>query len=134
MIAAGALPIIDPDVISSGNTKIQTTAFNLWTARTTWINTTLSKITTEAGTVTVLLTRFDQLVSHYIGTIDVASVAVSDANGSDISATLGPLFLEFLTPFGCLAAQPLSTAAAASPAILLPSEWDDIFAILLETQ
>ena len=133
--AAGALPIVDPDVISSGNTKVQTTAFSLWTARTTWINTTLSKITTEANTVIVPLTRFDQLVSHYIGNVDIASLAANDANGSDISAPLAPLYLDLdALRFLALCRQLLSTAAGTSPAFLLPSEWDDIFAILLETQ
>jgi hypothetical protein len=89
--AAGALPIIDPDIIDKGNIKSQAAtspAFALWTARQTWIATTLSTITHASEAQTNLLTRFDQIVQTFVGDINLTALAARDANGEDVSTEL----------------------------------------------
>jgi Tc toxin complex TcA C-terminal TcB-binding domain len=130
--ATGALPIIDPDVIDKGNIKTQTAtipAFALWTARQTWIATTLTAVTHAAETQTNPLARFDQIVQTYVGNINLAALAARDANGEDVSPDLGAFTLD-LGAFRFLArCRELLVAGT-----LLESEWQDVYAILLQAQ
>jgi len=129
---SGALPLIDPDVIGAANFTNQAAsnpAFALWTARTNWGATTLAQITQDGAAQTAPLTLFNQLVLKYVGTIDIAGLMAIDANGGDISAALAPLLLD-LDAFRFLAL----SLQLLSAGTLLDSEWQDIFAILLETQ
>src|SRR4029077_18056674 len=95
--ATGALPIIDPDVIDKGNLKTQAAtnpAFALWTARQTWIATTLTAITHAAETQTNPLARLHQIVQIYVGKIDLTALAARDVNGEDVSPALGAFTLD----------------------------------------
>jgi hypothetical protein len=131
-VPAGALPIIDPDLIGAPNFTnpvASNPAFALWTTRQSWVTTTLAQITQDGAAKTAPLALFNQLVSKYIGSIDIADLAATDANGGDISGTLAPLYLDLdAFRFLALCLQLLSAGT------LLDSEWQDIFAILLETQ
>jgi Tc toxin complex TcA C-terminal TcB-binding domain len=130
--ASGALPLIDPDVIGAANFTNQIAsnpAFALWTTRTNWVNTTLAQITQDGAAQTAPPTLFNQLVLKYVGNIAIADLASTDANGGDISDALATYFLDLdAFRFLALSLQLLSAGA------LLDSEWQDIFAILLETQ
>jgi hypothetical protein len=130
--AAGALPIIDPDEIDKGNIKTQAAtnpAFALWTARQTWIATTLTAITHASEAQTDPLARFDQIVQTYVGNINLTALAARDANGEDVSPDLGAFTLD-LEAFRFLArCRELLVAGT-----LLESEWQDVYAILLQAQ
>jgi hypothetical protein len=131
-IASSSLPIIDPDLIDNANIKTHQASnpsFALWTARKSWIDTTLTAIRHEGETQTNPLARFDQVVLKFVGTIDLTALAGRDANGEDVSVDLGPFHLD-LDAFVFLA-QCRQLLAAGT---LLDSEWQDIFAILLQTQ
>ena len=129
---SGALPLIDPDLIGAANFTNQTAsnpAFTLWTARTAWVNTTLAQITQDGAAQTAPAALFNQLVLKYVGDIDIATLAATDANGGDISAALTPFFLDLdAFRFLALCLQLLSAGT------LLDSEWQDIFAILFQSQ
>lgn len=130
--AAGALPLIDPDVIGAANFAYPTAsnpAFALWTARQTWIASTLAQITQDGAAQNPPLTVFNQLVQKYIGSIDIADLAAADANGGDIGAILKALYLDLdAFRFLALCLQLLSAGT------LLDTEWQDVYAILLQTQ
>src|SRR5205085_2358166 len=130
-VAGARLPIIDPDLIAQGNISVQTSAspaFNLWTARKAWIATTLSHIVQEAGSQTTLA-QFDHIVLQFVGQINLAALAARDANGEDITADLTAFHLD-LDAFRFLA----NSRALLVAGTLLQSEWQDIFAILLQVQ
>jgi hypothetical protein len=130
-VTGAPLPIIDPDLIAQSNISAQTSAspaFNLWTTRKAWINTTLSNIVQEAGTQTTLA-QYDHIVLKFVGQIDLAALATRDANGEDITADLAAFHLD-LDGFRFLA----SCRALLAAGTLLQSEWQDIFAILLQVQ
>ena len=130
-VAGAPLPIIDPDLIPQSYIAVQTSsspAFNLWTARKAWLDTTLSSIVQEAGNQTTLA-QFDHIVSRFIGQISLASLATRDTNGEDVSADLAPFHLD-LEAFRFLA----NCRALLVAGTLLQSEWQDVFAILLQSQ
>ena len=130
--ADGPLPVIDPDLISQENIAAQQAsnpAFDLWTKRKHWIDTTLDDIVDDAETQTNPLARFDQVVLTWVGNIDLAALAVRDANGEDITRDLEP-FKVSLEAFRFLA----RCRELLVVGTLLESEWQDIFAILLQTQ
>ena len=130
--AEGALPIIDPDVIDKGHIKTQTaanSAFALWTARSTFIDTTLLNIQHEGATLANPLARFDQVVLKFGGNIDLTALAARDANGEDVTPELGPFNLD-LDAFRFLA----RCRALLVAGTLLQSELQDVFAILLQVQ
>jgi hypothetical protein len=130
--AAGALPIIDPDVIDKGNIKSHAAAnpaFALWTARKTWIATTRNTIAHASEAQTNPLARFDQIVLTFVGKINLTALAARDANGEDVSADLEAFTLD-LEAFRFLA----RCRALLVAGVLLQSEWQDVYDILLQTQ
>jgi hypothetical protein len=128
----GSLPIIDPDLISSGNIKVReatSSAFSLWTARKSLIAATLSDIEREGQNQTNLLVRFDQIILKFVGSINLAALAARDLNGEEITGVLRGFNLD-LEGFRFLARARELLAAGT----LLQSEWQDIYAIILQRQ
>ena len=130
--ANGPLPVIDPDLIGQGNIAPQhatNPALDLWTNRKQWIDEKLATIEHDAETQTNPLARLDQIVLTYVGNIDLATLVARDANGEDITRDLEPFKLS-LEAFRFLA----RCRQLLGVGTLLKSEWQDIFAILLQTQ
>ena len=130
--ADGPLLVIDPDLISQGNIATQQATnpvLVLWTTRKQWIDDTLADIGHDAEPQTHPLARFDQLVLTWVGNIDLADIADRDANGEDVTRDLAPFTLS-LEAFRFLA----RCRELLEAGTLLDSEWQDIFAILLQTR
>ena len=130
--AEGALPIIDPDIVGNGHIKLQTAAnpaYALWTARQAWITAKLAEIGQEGATLPTPLARFDQVLSTFIGSIDLPNLADRDARGEDLSLELRQLNLD-LAAFRFL----VRSRALLVAGTLLQSEWQDVFAIVLQAQ
>jgi hypothetical protein len=130
--ADGAMPIIDPDIIDKVAIKSQAAtnpAVALWTARQAWIATTLSTITHASEAETNPLARFDQIVQTFVGDINLTALAARDANGEDVSPDLEAFTLD-VEAFRFLA----RCRALLVAGVLLQSEWQDVYAILLQTQ
>jgi hypothetical protein len=130
--AAGARPIIDPDIIGDGhlrNRQAEDPAFSLWTARREWIDETLTKIEAAAGAAGHPLNRFDGLVLRYIGPLDIVGLAARDADGADIGPDLAAVNLD-VKAFRFLARCRELLGAGE----LLDTEMQDIVTILLQVQ
>ena len=131
-----ALPIVDPDIVGEAELRsadADDPARSLWTARSAWIAARLTAIEKEAQKVSDPLARLDRLVATQIGPtpigaqLDLAALAARDAEGEDIEPELRPLELG-LDAFRVLA----HNRAALAAGELLESEWQDVFAILLQ--
>jgi len=134
--ASGALPIIDPDIVSVehiANRTAANPAFNLWNARQKWLSDTLIAIQQEGATQTAPLARFDHLVNKFIvdglPPLDLPALAVRDAQGENLSAQLAVYNLD-LSAFRFLARSRSLLVAGT----LLESEWQDVFAITLQVK
>jgi hypothetical protein len=125
-------PIIEPDLIGEEhlrNNDPNDPAFSLWTARRTWITQKLADIQQEAEAVADPAARFDQLVTAHMGTIDVSALAARDAAGEDVGPDLLPFDLG-TEAFRFLA----RSSAALANGLLLETEWQDVFSILLQVE
>ncbi|NOU13039.1 MAG: hypothetical protein HOO92_03580 [Methylococcaceae bacterium] len=130
--AEGALPIIDPDIIAKDHIKLQTAtnpAYALWTARQAWITAKLAEIEQEGATLPTPLARFDQVLGKFIGSIDLPNLANRDARGEDLSLELRLLNLDTAAFRFLVRSRALLVAGT-----LLQSEWQDVFAIVLQAQ
>lgn len=130
--ADGYAPIIDPDLIDQAHIKRHTAsnpAYSLWTDRQAWIAATRTAIAREGAEQTEPLTRFDQVVGQFIGTIDLQALGDRDAQGEDLSAELGQYALDSAA-FRFL----VRSRALLAASTLLESEWQDLFDIALQVQ
>jgi len=128
---AAALPIVDPDLISAdhiGN-HVNNSAYALWNARRTWIAETLAAIESEGANLATPLARFDQIINRFVGNIDIAALAARDALGENLSLDLTAFHLD--GPGFRFLARCRALLATGS---LLESEWEDVFAIVLQAQ
>lgn len=134
--ASGALPIIDPDIISLdhiANRVATNPAFSLWNARRKWVDDLLVAIQKDSATQTQPLARFDHVVKKYIveslPALDLPALAARDAQGENLAVELGRYQLD-LAAFRFLAKSRALLVAGS----LLESEWQDVFAIILQVR
>ncbi len=134
--ASGAVPILDPDVISQdhiANRLATNPIFALWTARRKWIDDLLAAIQRDAATQTAPLARFDHIVNKYIveglPALDLPALAARDAQGENLTFELDRYQLD-LQAFRFLAKSRALLVAGS----LLESEWQDVFAIVLQVK
>ncbi|CUS38115.1 hypothetical protein COMA1_40418 [Candidatus Nitrospira nitrosa] len=134
--ASGALPILEPDVIAQvhiANRVATNPVFALWTARRKWIDDTVVAIQRDAATQTAPLARFDHIVKTYIveglPALDLPALAARDAQGENLIIELDRYQLD-LQAFRFLA----KSRALLVTGSLLESEWQDVFAIVLQVK
>jgi hypothetical protein len=134
--ASGALPIIDPDIISRdhiANRVATNPAFSLWSARRKWVDDVLVAIQKDGATQTQPLARFDHVVKKYVveslPALDLPALAMRDAQGENLAVELGRYELD-LPAFRFLAKSRALLVAGS----LLDSEWQDVFAIVLQVK
>ena len=134
--ASGALPILDPDIISPdhiANRVATNPVLTLWTARRKWVDDLLGAIQKDAATQAQPLARFDHVVKKYIveslPALDLPALAARDAQGENLTVELQPYQLD-LSAFRFLARSRALLVAGS----LLESEWQDVFAIILQVR
>lgn len=134
--ASGAIPILDPDVISQdhiANRVARNPVVALWTARRKWIDDLLAAIQRDAATQTAPLARFDHIMKTYIveglPALDLPALAARDAQGENLTIELDRYQLD-LQAFRFLAKSRTLLVAGS----LLESEWQDVFAIVLQVK
>lgn len=134
--ASGTLPIIDPDIISLDhivNRVATNPVLTLWTARRKWVDDLFVAIQKDSATQTQPLARFDHVVKKYVveslPALDLPALAMRDAQGENLAVELGRYELD-LPAFRFLAKSRALLVAGS----LLDSEWQDVFAILLQVK
>jgi peptidoglycan hydrolase-like protein with peptidoglycan-binding domain len=139
LLARSQDPIIDPDVIGLGDLRDQVTgvALQLWQRRNTWLTAQHSQFVTVKLNAEAVpgATTLDVLNAVLTPVFDMQSagllaIAAEGKQGQPIEARIAQLTLSGKTFAYLLRLCTLATDAAS----LLDSEWDNIYAILRQTQ
>ncbi len=130
---ASTTPIIDPDLITKADLLSPTpgnAAYDLWNARTTWVQTQLTQLAANTQPNETAQARFDRLLNATLAPTTVANLLALDASqqqGNMIDDSLAQIPLS-RTAFTYL----IRMRALAGSATLLDSEWQDIYFILIQ--
>ena len=139
LLARSQAPIIDPDVIGLGDLRYQITgvALQLWQQRNTWLTTQHSQFVTLKQNAEAVpgATTLDALNAVLTPVFDMQAagllaIAAQSKQGQPIEARIAQLTLSSKTFAYLLRMCTLATDAAS----LLDSEWDNVYAILVQTQ
>jgi hypothetical protein len=133
--ARSSAPIIDPDLIGPIDLKNPTAgdaAFDLWSARGTWVSGQLTSLRSARESAASPLVGIDAVTSTALGVAGstLQGIDTAQTNGEDIRARVAQFGL---TPDAFAALLRVRKLASAGAAIL-GSEWSDVYSILTQAQ
>ena len=128
---AAAVPVIDPDVIGTGDLQPNSAAYFVWQGRSIWVNgqlETFKKLRESLGDN--LLTGFDTVIKGTLGlSADLLALDAQRLAGADIAPQLAQMQLS-LPAFVHL----MSLRKLAAAGTILASEWDEVYSILVQVE
>jgi hypothetical protein len=128
---AAAVPVIDPDVIGTGDLQPNSAAYFVWQGRFIWVNgqlETFKKLRESLGDN--LLTGCDTVIKGTLGlSADLLALDTQRLAGADIEPQLAQMQLS-LPAFVHL----MSLRKLAAAGTILASEWDEVYSILVQVE
>jgi hypothetical protein len=135
--AAAEAPIIDPDLIGVADlvsAKAGNVAFDLWSERRSWVASELAAIRTSRTGQATPLAGLDKILVETWGATAVAellAIAADRAAGKPVDAQLAAKRLDAQALAQLVRVREL--AALPNP-LILASEWDEVYAILVQVR
>jgi hypothetical protein len=127
------VPVIDPDLIGEGDLRTPTpgnAAYDLWKARQQHVVNQLAAIKATREAQPTQLDGFDRIVTDTLGPVTaLLALAEEYQRGNPIEAQLRAQQLTLQPFFHLMRVRQLAVAGA-----VLDTEWDDVYAILVQVQ
>ncbi|MDL2122821.1 MAG: peptidoglycan-binding protein [Deltaproteobacteria bacterium] len=132
------LPIIDPDLIGPGDLREPTEgeAYELWQSRHNWVVDQLDAVQSEREAETNPLDGLNVIMEGALGVpvTDLLALEEERKQGNDITAPLDQIGLTNDGFSYLLRIHDLLNSSTPGKDPLLPSEWDDVYSILVQAQ